>query len=84
MNLIKKGSDKMRTFSLDTIKVVDIDRVYKDKKDLVILYVNKQEIHYKDLSNEEMEYLIKELKDKSKNKGMFLEVYNGLNEAKNH
>ncbi len=74
----------MRTFSLDTIKVVDIDRVYKDKKDLVILYVNKQEIHYKDLSNEEMEYLIKELKDKSKNKGMFLEVYNGLNEAKNH
>lgn len=74
----------MRTFSLDTIKVVDIDRVYKDKKDLVILYVNKQEIHYKDLSNEEMEYLIKELKNKSKNKGMFLEVYNGLNEAKNH
>lgn len=74
----------MRTFSLDTIKVVDIDRVYKDKKDLVILYVNKQEIHYKDLSNEEIECLIKELKDKSKNKGMFLEVYNGLDEAKNH
>ena len=73
----------MRTFNLDDIKPQDVYRVYKNGNDLVILYVMCHKTVFPNLTQEEMDVLIKRLQEKFSKERIILEVYENEYEAKN-
>lgn len=75
---------KMRQFNLNYLQIPHIYRVYKENNDLVISFVANRETRYIDLTTEEMERLINAIKEKGRSMRYNVEVYNGLDEAKNH
>lgn len=74
----------MRTFNIEHINPAHVFRVYKDGNDLVIWSVTNDTCTYPNLTKEEMDTLIRSLKEHFNSKRFGLEVYNGLDEAKNH
>lgn len=74
----------MRTFNLNNIEPFTIFRVYKDKNnhDLVLWQCNNHEIRYCNLTEEEENKLIDDLKKLFSKNHMALEVYDGFDEAK--
>lgn len=73
----------MRIFNLDDIKPQDVYRVYKNGNDLVILYVMCHITVFPNLTQEEMDVLIKRLQEKFSKERIILEVYENEYEAKN-
>ena len=73
----------MRIFNLDDIKPQDVYRVYKNGNDLGILYVMCHTTVFPNLTQEEMDVLIKRLQEKFSKERIILEVYENEYEAKN-
>lgn len=73
----------MRIFNLDDVKPQDVYRVYKNGNDLVILYVMYHTTIFPNLTQEEMDNLIKRLQEKFSKERIVLEVYENEYEAKN-
>lgn len=73
----------MRIFNLDDVKPQDVYRVYKNGNDLVILYVMRHTTVFPNLTQEEMNILIKGLQEKFSKERIILEVYENEHEAKN-
>lgn len=74
----------MRIFNLDDVKPQDVYRVYKNGNDLVILYVMYHTTVFPNLTQEEMNDLIKGLQERFSKERIILEVYENEYEAKNH
>lgn len=74
----------MRTFNISHIEPTNVYRIYKENNDLVILTVDNRETRYCDLTEDERDKLISQIKQKGRDVRYNLEVYNGEYEAKNH
>lgn len=74
----------MRTFNISHIEPTNVYRIYKENNDLVILTVDNRETRYCDLTEDERDNLISQIKQKGRDVRYNLEVYNGEYEAKNH
>ena len=75
---------KLRTFNISHVQPKHIYRIYKEGNDLVIITVDNRETRYCDLTEEERDTLISQIKQKGREARYNLEVYNGFYEAKNH
>lgn len=78
----RKEKVKVRHFNLENINPCNIYRVYAENNDLVLWYSHRHETRYQNLTAEEKEELIENLKTLFAKNHITWEVYNGRDEAK--